>query len=545
MADGIIGSVDLPLKIALAQTNPKTGDLDGNAEKILDWAGAAARQGAGLILFPELALTGPDCGDLFGRRDFLAASEDALAGVARGVKDIVALVGYPEALDRAASPDTAPQGERTAAASTVALLADGGIRGRYRKRSLDRTAGLDQPARFDAGTTPFAFDLAGLAVGVLAAGEYRSADLIPEAGLLAVADSSPYVRGGGRVREEKLREVALEQGAWIALAAPAGGADELIHEGASTLIAPDGRILCRAGQFTEELLVTEADSLPNPWLDDVEELYTALVAGIRDYVSKNGFERVGLGLSGGIDSALVAVLAADAVGADRVSTVTMPSRHSTEGTRSDATEMARRLGCEMLELGIEGPMAAYAKLLDRDSTGISGENLQARIRGNLLMALSNSRGWLILSTGNKSESAVGYATLYGDMAGGLAPIQDVPKTVVFELCRYRNGIGPVIPESIIERPPSAELGPGQKDTDSLPEYDDLDRILDLYLERGAGADDMILRGEDPETVAKVIALVDRSEYKRRQAAPGLRVSRSSFTRDRRMPLTGGFPAGRR
>lgn len=530
-AAAIIGEVNPPTKVALAQINPMTGDLDGNARKILDWVRTAAEAKAGLALFPELALTGPDCGDLFCRHDFLAASERVLEELARETSGVTALVGCPEPLGAGSAADT------------VAVLADGAVRGRYRKRILDRTAGLDQPARFTAGTATFSFGLGALTVGVLATGEYRSAGLVPEAGLLAVADASPYARGAGSRRELAVCGAAREHSAWIALAGPAGGQDELVYEGASTLVSPDGEVVCRAAQFSEELLIAEVGVPPAPRLGDIEELYAALVTGIRDYVRKNGFSRVGLGFSGGIDSALVAALAADAIGPDRVSGVVMPSRHSSEGTQSDAREMAQRLGCELLELPIEGPMKAYTDLLGTDSGGVAGENLQARIRGNLLMALSNSRGWLVLSTGNRSESAVGYATIYGDMAGGLAPIQDVPKTDVFDLCRYRNSIDPVIPESIIERPPSAELSPGQKDSDSLPEYDELDRILDLYLEQGAGAAEIVARGEDPRITAEVIALVDRSEHKRRQAAPGLRVSRSSFTRDRRMPLTSGYATG--
>ncbi len=531
-----------PLKIALGQTNPVTGDLDGNASRIAGMCADAAAAGAQLAVFPELALTGYGADDLFGRTDFLEAGEQVLAELAARISGLTVLVGYAEPLS---AGDGGPPGEPAGpiAASTVAVLADGGIRGRYRKRLPGRAGGVDQPARFRPGNSGLELSVAGNRVGVLASGEYAVPALVPDAGLTAIADSAPYVRGGARAREQLLRDTAVHGSRWIALAAPAGGQDELLFEGAAMLVSPEGDVISRGGQFTEELLVCDPGGVPARWLDDIEELYAALVAGIRDYVLKNGFERVGLGLSGGIDSALVAALAADALGGERVTPVVMPSRYSGGETQSDAREMASRLGCELVELAIEDPLASYETLLGPEADGVAGENLQARIRGNLLMALSNSRGWLVLATSNKSEAAVGYATLYGDMTGGLAPIQDVPKSVVFELCRYRNGVSPVIPESIIERPPSAELSPDQKDSDALPEYPVLDRILDLYLEQGIGASGMISRGEDPATVAEVVALVDRSEYKRRQAPPGLRVSRSSFARDRRMPLTSGFAAG--
>ena len=269
-------------------------------------------------------------------------------------------------------------------------------------------------------------------------------------------------------------------------------------------------------------------------------MYEALKLGLRDYVDKNGFEHVGLGLSGGIDSALVAVLAVDALGAERVSCVVMPSPHSSPETQADARGLARNLGCELIEVPIDAPMGTFSDLLPHDSSGIAAENLQARIRGNLMMALSNSRGWLVLTTANKSEASVGYSTLYGDMAGGLAPIRDVPKTLVYELCELRNGRSQDIPPSIIERPPSAELRPGQLDEDSLPPYPVLDRILRLYIEEDLGPDEIILQGEDPATVRRTIDLVDRAEYKRRQSPPGLKVTPKGLGRDRRMPITNRF-----
>jgi len=527
-------AVEAPVTIALAQTNPSTGDLDANAARIAQWCSEAARMGAELVVFPELALTGYGADDLLLRRDFLAAGASNLAELARETAGITALVGFAEP----AGTDEAPR-----AYNSVAVLADGGIRGIYRKRRLTGSAGAAQADRFLAGSAPITVPVADSTLGILAGAEYGDDSLFPATGLIAVSDGTPYVRGGARAREATLREAARRHSAWLAVSSLAGARDELIFEGASVLVSPEGEVTARAGQFTEELLVCRAGAGLPDWHEDIEELYQALVTGIREYVTANGFTRIGLGLSGGLDSALVAALASDAIGGGRVSAVVMPSRHSSRETQSDAREMAGRLGCELLELPVEGPLAAYEDLLGDDAVGVSSENLQARIRGNLLMALSNRRGWLVLATGNRSEAAVGYATLYGDLAGGLAPIQDVPKTVAFELCRYRNGISPVIPDSIIERPPSAELKPGQRDSDALPEYDELDRILGLYLDRGLGAAEIADGGEDPATVAEVISLVERSEYKRRQAPPGLRVSGSSFTRDRRMPLTNGFARG--
>ncbi|MCO5315606.1 MAG: NAD+ synthase [Solirubrobacterales bacterium] len=528
--------MDTPVTVALAQTNPATGDLDANAATVVEWCDQAAAAGADLVLFPELALTGYGADDLFSRGDFLRASMRTLEQVAERIRGTTALVGFPELVSDRGS-GTSPVAPL--AANSIAALADGEIRGVYRKRHLSRAGGVDQPGRFVAGTAPFGFGLGEHDVALLGGGEYRS-PLVPGAGLIAVAGAFPYVRGGKRGREEELRRLATEQTAWVACTDFGGGQDELIFQGASALISPDGGVVARAGQFAGELLVATSGIGIREEPGDLEELYMALVAGTRDFIVKNGFGRVGLGLSGGLDSALTAALAVDAIGADRVSLVIMPSRHSSEETQSDARRFAADLGCELIELPIEGPLAAFQALLGRDSAGLAEENLQARIRGSLLMALANSRGWLVLATGNKSESAVGYSTLYGDMVGGFDPIQDVSKTVAFKLCRYRNGISPVIPESIIERPPSAELRPGQKDSDALPEYDVLDRILERYIEAGQSAAEIVASGESPETVAEVISLVDRSEYKRRQAPPGLKVSPVSFTRDRRMPLTGRF-----
>lgn len=525
-------------RIALAQINPTVGDLDANAAMISDWIEQAKRAGAELVVFPELALTGYPAEDLYLRQDFIAANVTRLEEIARGVHGITALVGFAE-------PVGHPIG-RAIAANAAGVLRDGGLKSVYRKRLLPNYGVFDEYRTFRNGSGPMLAEVTGYQVGVTICedcwepGSDVAADLAPGAGLIANLSASPYHRGKAREREGIFRQIALDQGTAVALVNMVGGQDELIFDGASAVIAPDGTVLARAGQFTEDLLVFDGEERVSGWLGDLDEVYAALVTGLRDYAVKNGFAHVGLGLSGGIDSALVAALAADALGPERVTCVVMPSPHSSDATQSDAREMADRLGVGMMEIPIEGPMEAFASLLGDDNSGLTAENLQARIRGNLMMALSNSRGWLILTTANKSETSVGYSTIYGDMAGGLAPIKDVPKTLVYELCRHRNQVSPVIPEEIITRPPSAELRPDQKDSDSLPDYATLDRILRLYVEEDLGPAEITARGEDPQVTSEVVALVDRAEYKRRQSPPGLRITSKGFGRDRRMPITNRY-----
>jgi len=525
-------------RIALAQINPTVGDLDGNAALISDWIGQARQAGAELVIFPELALTGYPAEDLYLRPDFIAANAGVLEELAREVRGITAIVGYAEPVDH-------PVG-RAIAANAAALIADGEVRQVYRKRLLPNYGVFDEFRTFRNGHGPLVANAAGRGIGLTVCEDCWepdsevARDLAPGADLIANLSASPYHRGKAREREEIFKRVASSEGRPVALVNMVGGQDELIFDGASVLISADGTVLARAGQFTEELLIYEGEQRVSPWLGDLDEVYAALVTGLRDYVVKNGFAHVGLGLSGGIDSALVATLATDALGPERVTCVVMPSPHSSGETQSDARDMAARLGVEMLEIPIEGPMEAFGALLGEENRGLTAENLQARIRGNLMMALSNSRGWLVLTTANKSETSVGYSTIYGDMAGGLAPIKDTPKTLVYELCRYRNRASPVIPEEIITRPPSAELRPDQKDSDSLPDYGTLDRILRLYVEEDLGPAEIVGRGEDPEITSEVIALVDRSEYKRRQSPPGLRITSKGFGRDRRMPITNRY-----
>lgn len=533
-------------RIALAQINPTVGDLDANAARVTEWIAQAKEAGAGVVVFPELVLTGYPAEDLYLRADFIAAAGERLLEVADRVPDITALVGFPE-------PVEYPVG-RAIAANATAVIRNGEVTGIYRKRLLPNYGVFDEYRTFRNGSEPLVTEAGGIKMGVTICedcwdpGSPVFEEMAPGADLIANCSASPYHRGKGREREENFRQLARVKGVPVAMVNLVGGQDELIFDGSSALIAADGSVLARAGQFSEDLLICDPGEPAGPaseWMDDLDEVYTALVTGLRDYVVKNGFRHVGLGLSGGIDSALVAALAVDALGPERVTCVVMPSPHSSSDTQSDAREMAKRLGTGLIEYSIEETMASYDHLLGDDATGLAAENLQARIRGNLLMALSNSRGWLILTTGNKSETSVGYSTLYGDMAGGLAPIKDVPKKLVYELCHHRNGSSPVIPESIITRPPSAELRPDQLDSDSLPDYDHLDRILQMYVEENLGPAEIAARGEDPALVAEVIAKVDAAEFKRRQAPPGLKVTTRGFGRDRRMPITNRYrPGGR-
>ena len=445
----------------------------------------------------------------------------------------------------------------------------------YRKNRLPNYAVFDEQRYFEPGVEPAMVDVAGVPVGLTICEdcwvEGPPASLESEAGaeLIVNPSGSPYHRGKGRERLEMFGDRARAYGAHFAFANLVGGQDELVFDGDSLLFAPDGTILARAAQFEEELLLCrvpggQGASIAEP-LPDLDEVYAALVLGLRDYVGKNGFRHVGIGLSGGIDSALVAMIACDALGAANVSCVVMPSPHSSAATQGDARAIAANLGVEVTEIPIEPMMGSYEEAL-RDLFGataagapagdealprdparpsepdLAAENIQARIRGNLMMALSNKHGWLVLTTGNKSEMSVGYATLYGDMAGGFAVIKDVPKTLVYGLVRRRNerAGSKLVPSSVIDRAPSAELRPDQLDEDSLPPYELLDRILEAYVERDEGSEEMGDAGMPLDVVEEVIRMVDRAEYKRRQAPPGIRITPKAFGRDRRLPITNRF-----
>jgi NAD+ synthase (glutamine-hydrolysing) len=554
------------LRIALAQIDPTVGDIDGNAAKIAAWIERARSEGADLVVFPELCLPGYPAEDLYLKRHFVEANRRAVEELAREVDEIVALVGFAEPV--------AGGGDFRRAHNSLAVLAEGGVRAIYRKNRLPNYSVFDEQRYFVPASEPATIEAAGETVGlticedVWSPGPPASAEAAAGATLIANPSGSPYHRGKGREREAMLAERARAYGAHFAFCNLVGGQDELVFDGHSFVVGPDGAVIARAGQFEEELLVCEVPSpaparLAEP-LTDLAEVYAALVLGLRDYVRKNDFRHVGVALSGGIDSALVALLAVDALSAEHVSCVVMPSPHSSDETQGDARNIAANLRVEVLEIPIAAAMEEYERALavafargDGDAEeaeplphdparpsepDLAAENVQARIRGNVMMALSNKHGWLVLTTGNKSEMSVGYATLYGDMAGGFAAIKDVPKTLVYELVRHRNERAgrELIPASVIERAPSAELRPDQLDSDSLPPYELLDRILESYVERDEGREEMIAAGMPAEVVDEVVRMVDRSEYKRRQAAPGIRITPKAFGRDRRLPITNRF-----
>jgi NAD+ synthase (glutamine-hydrolysing) len=555
------------MRVALAQIDPTVGDIDGNAAKIAAWIDRAAAAGAELTIFPELCLPGYPAEDLYLKRHFLEANRRAVEELARGVgADHTVLVGFAE-------PAAAASDSRHAH-NSLAVLRGGAVRDVYRKNRLPNYAVFDEQRYFIPGPGPLTIEAGGEQVGlticedVWASGPPAEMEAAQGAKLIANPSGSPYHRGKGHERVQMFAERSRAYGTYFAFCNLVGGQDELVFDGQSLITDPSGELVARAGQFEEELLVCEiAAAAPCPLtepLSDLDEVYGALVLGLRDYVAKNGFHHVGVALSGGIDSALVALLAADAVGPERLSCVVMPSPHSSNETQGDARTIAANLGCELIEIPIEPMMDGYQRALAghldperAPSTGVeapphdparpsepdlAAENIQARIRGNLMMALSNRHGWLVLTTGNKSEMSVGYATLYGDMAGGFAVIKDVPKTLVYELTRRRNERAgtKLVPAAVIERAPSAELRPDQLDSDSLPPYDLLDRILESYVERDLGREEMIATGLPAATVDDVIRLVDRSEYKRRQAAPGIRITPRAFGKDRRLPITNRF-----
>ena len=553
------------MRVALAQINPTVGDIEGNAAKIAEWIDRARAEGAELAIFPELCLPGYPAEDLYLKRHFVEANRRAVEELARGVSGLTVLVGFAEPV--------AGGGDFRHAHNSLAVLAGGAVRAVYRKNRLPNYAVFDEQRYFVPGSESVTIEVAGTKVGLTICedcwveGPPASVEAAAGAELIANPSGSPYHRGKGAEREEMFIARARAYGASFAFCNLVGGQDELVFDGQSFVVGPGGEILARAAQFEEELLVCDVPS-PTPSrlaepLPDLDEVYAALVLGLRDYVRKNGFRHVGVALSGGIDSALVALLAADAVGAEQVSCVVMPSPHSSAETQADARTIASNLGCELVEIPIAAAMGAYedalagpfgaapdgsgGESLPRDPTrplepDLAAENIQARIRGNLMMALSNKHGWLVLTTGNKSEMSVGYATLYGDMAGGFAVIKDVPKTLVYELVRRRNERAgrELVPASVIDREPSAELRPDQLDSDSLPPYELLDRILAAYVERDEGREEMIAAGLPAGVVDEVVRMVDRSEYKRRQAAPGIRITPKAFGRDRRLPITNRF-----
>ena len=574
------------LRVALAQINPTVGDIRGNARRVAEQTGAAREQGAALVVFPELTLSGYPPEDLLLKTSFLDQVGRALEELAAQTRGIVALVGFPESADDVYN--------------SAAVLADGEVVAVYRKMYLPNYGVFDEQRYFQSGSEAGIFELNGIPIGVSICediwepGPPAMTEALAGAQVIVNLSASPYRAGYGHARERMLVQRAVDNLAAVVFVNTVGGQDELVFDGHSLAIDQDGRVLTRCAQFEECLTLCTIDPRevasarlrdtrhranvrrqrrasaiaepPAVHLGSVEvpgggetvgghiatllepeaEIYAALRTGLRDYVEKNRFERVVLALSGGIDSALVALVAADALGPERVTCVSMPSPYSSEGTRTDARSIAENLGTEFMEIPIEDAMRAYEEMLAGAFAGrepdIAEENVQARIRGNVVMALSNKFGWLVLTTGNKSELSVGYATLYGDMAGGFAVLKDLLKGSVYRLVRWRNEQAEreLVPASALDRPPSAELRAEQTDQDSLPPYDVLDAILAGYVEEDLDAVELVRRGLPAEDVERVIRMVDRAEYKRRQAPPGIKISTKAFGRDRRLPITNRY-----
>ncbi len=574
-----------PLRLALAQIDATVGDLEGNAARMIDWIGRAREEGSHIVVFPELALPGYPPEDLLLKPSFIRDNlrhRDRVVEASRGI----AVVGGFVDLD--------------ADIYNAAFFAyDGELRGIYHKVYLPNYGVFDEERYFQRGRRSPIFVLGGVRIGVSICEDawYPAGPISVQAAhgaeLLININGSPYHREKRASRETMIATRAMDSRAFLGWVNLVGGQDELVFDGNSVVFGPEGELLAHAASFKEELLVADIDigsvfserlhdtrlrkeaanplhfdlavsevvvteevstartadrrqNAVTPPLEGAAEVYAALVCGTGDYVRKSGiFERVLLGLSGGIDSSLTAAVAVDALGPENVVGVLMPSRYTSRESLEDAELLAEALGIRTLEVPIEGVREAYSESLAEvfagTAPGLAEENLQARIRGNILMALSNKFGWMVLTTGNKSELATGYCTLYGDMAGGFAVLKDIPKTMVYELAGYRNSLnGGIIPTRVLEKPPSAELREGQRDSDSLPPYEELDPILQGYVEDDRSFEELVAANHDPATVRRVIGLVDASEYKRRQGAPGIKTTPRAFGRDRRMPITNRY-----
>ncbi len=569
-------ATDRTRRVALCQCNLPVGDLAGNLDRIGELINRAVEQGADLTVFPELSVTGYPPEDLLLNPRFADAAAAGVRELARSVTGTVVLVGLPALTDDLHN--------------AAAVLADGVVAATYRKHFLPNYAVFDEQRYFARGNDALVVDLAGVRVGVTICedlwypgGPGLWAAIDGGAELIVNLSGSPYHRGKGIERERMLAQRAADYCCFVAFCNAVGGQDELVFDGHSLVIDPTGKVLARGAQFEEDLLVVDIDAVgasrrrlhdprrrqlmesghqrirsvalsrgarpkptvtprpASPLLESEAEVYHALKLGTADYFRKNGFHHAVLGLSGGIDSALALTIAVDALGPEAVTAVSMPSRYTADMNREDGRELAGRLGVELIELPITVLTSTYELALAGPFAGterdVAEENLQARIRGNLLMALSNKLGWLVLTAGNKSEMSVGYATLYGDMAGGFALLKDVLKTWVYRLARWRNRDDEVIPIRIIEKAPTAELREHQLDTDNLPPYETLDTILEAYVEDDRSPEEITQLGCEPGVVDRVVTMVDRSEYKRRQSPPGVRISSRAFGRDRRLPIT--------
>ena len=584
----------IPLRVALAQVNVTVGDIAGNRAKILNTMRQAADAGAHIVCFPELALTGYPPEDLLLKPGFVSANQAALQELVAASRDLprlTSVIGFVDRMDDIYN--------------AAAILYEGRLVGVYHKHYLPNYGVFDENRYFQAGRKAPLFLINGVHVGVNICEDiwYPTGPISMQAHagaeVILNINSSPFHTKKDLFREEMLATRASDNGVIVAYLNLVGGQDEIVHDGGSMVFDAQGELIARARRFEEDLLIVDLDTASvfrsrlhdprrrkerlqvnaedvpvleisrepeatpgmtrsreplrlrtpqriEPTMSHLEETYAALVLGTRDYVHKTGFKNALIALSGGIDSSLVAAIAVDALGAENVLGVSMPSAYSSEGSKSDAQELAENLGMRLLTIPIEEifrtSLRAMIPAIGEDEPGLAGENLQARIRGNILMTISNKFGPIVLTTGNKSEMAVGYCTLYGDMAGGFAVLKDVFKTMVYELCLYRNARGPkpVIPQAVIDKPPSAELRPGQRDTDSLPPYDVLDPILRAYVEQDRSGDEIIAMGFDAATVQRVMRLVDLSEYKRRQAPPGVKITTRAFGRDRRLPITNRY-----
>ncbi|HWE67257.1 MAG TPA: NAD+ synthase [Acidimicrobiales bacterium] len=565
------------LRLAAAQLNTVVGDLPGNVDRILAALSAAESAGADICVMPELAIPGYPPEDLLLKPGFVADNLVALEKVAAATGRCAVVVGFV---------GSTPSGDGLS--NAAAVCAGGRVVGIYRKRFLPNYGVFDEQRWFiSSDEPPTLFGIAGATVGVSVCEDvwFPNGPVAEEgragADVVVNLNASPYNRGRRTERLAMLTERVAEAGCAIAYVNQVGGQDELVFDGDSLIMGADGTLLASGAQFSPDLVVvdipftfgheaprdvtlprllatdlraSEKPALPppapRPALSAEAEVYAALVLGTRDYLEKNGFTDAVIGLSGGIDSSIVATIAVDALGADRVHGIAMPSRYSSEGSRQDAQALADRLGIDLRVVPIEGAHVAVtdmlAGVLGREPSGLTDENLQSRLRGVLLMGVSNAKGWIVLTTGNKSEMATGYSTLYGDSAGGFAVIKDVPKTLVYDLCRYRNtqavleGLPGPIPDSVLDKPPSAELRPDQRDDQSLPPYEELDPVLQGYVEQDCTAADLVAEGFDPVVVDQVVRLVDGAEYKRRQMPPGVRITTKAFGKDRRMPITNRY-----